>query len=90
MVYCLVSTCMCNLGPFYYSSYCILQVVAKYRANARIAPSVFLFYYVCRMTNPANVVVIVEKLHAFLKTSVDVYLRTELVSKIIQLAERYG
>ena len=40
------------------------------------------------MTNPANVIVIVEKLHAFLKTSVDVYLRTELVSKIIQLAER--
>eukprot|EP01083_Nonionella_stella_P235797 828781_1 len=43
-----------------------------------------------RMTNPANVTVVAEKLLESLKATVDVYLRTELVSKITQLAERYA
>lgn len=34
-------------------------------------------------------VVIVDKLTSFLRGTVDVYLRTELVSRITQLAERY-
>jgi hypothetical protein len=40
------------------------------------------------MTNPANVVVIVEKLTNYLRTATDVYVRTELVSRINQLAEK--
>eukprot|EP00455_Lapot_gusevi_P047326 TRINITY_DN637_c0_g3_i4.p1 TRINITY_DN637_c0_g3~~TRINITY_DN637_c0_g3_i4.p1 ORF type:complete len:1210 (-),score=506.44 TRINITY_DN637_c0_g3_i4:151-3717(-) len=43
-----------------------------------------------RITNPANVVIIVEKLMSFLRQTQDVYLRTELVSRITQLAERYA
>ena len=41
-----------------------------------------------KMTNPMNVVVITEKLINYLRSTVDVYLRTELVSRITQLAER--
>mmetsp|Transcript_87521 Transcript_87521/g.137026 ORF Transcript_87521/g.137026 Transcript_87521/m.137026 type:complete len:970 (+) Transcript_87521:186-3095(+) len=43
-----------------------------------------------RMTNPQNVVVVVEKLTFHLRTSVDVHLRRELVQKITQLAERFA
>ncbi len=40
------------------------------------------------MTNPHNVIVIVEKLTNFLRTTTDVYLRTELVGRVNQLAEK--
>lgn len=43
-----------------------------------------------RMTNPVNVEYITEKLTAFLRETSDVYLRTELVSRITQCAERYA
>jgi AP-4 complex subunit epsilon-1 len=45
-----------------------------------------------RMTNPSNVVVVVDKLVARLanKNTVDEYLRSELMSKITSLAERYA
>ncbi len=43
-----------------------------------------------RITNPQNVVVIVDKLMMHLRqASSDAYLRSELVSRITQLAERY-
>lgn len=42
------------------------------------------------MTNPANVTVVIDKLLGFLRTTQDDYLRTELVSRINQLAEKYA
>eukprot|EP00056_Hartaetosiga_gracilis_P012748 m.203964 g.203964 ORF g.203964 m.203964 type:complete len:1265 (+) comp13738_c0_seq1:100-3894(+) len=44
----------------------------------------------CKMTNPANVKVIVEKLLGYLKSTVDTYLRKDLVPRIIDLAERFA
>ena len=43
-----------------------------------------------KMTNPANVKVIVEKLVGYLKSTVDMYLRKDLVPRIIQLADRFS
>src|SRR5690606_4012698 len=43
-----------------------------------------------KITNPKNVRPITSKLIEFLKTTTDTYLRTELVSRITQLAERYA
>lgn len=43
-----------------------------------------------RMTNPVNVEFISEKLTQFLRETSDVYLRTELVARITQCAERYA
>ena len=40
------------------------------------------------MANPANVEVIIQKLVAYLKSSVDIFLRKDLVPRIISLAER--
>ncbi|RHY34168.1 hypothetical protein DYB32_004180 [Aphanomyces invadans] len=42
-----------------------------------------------RMTNPVNVEFIVAKLTTFLREATDVFLRTELVSRITQCAERW-
>ncbi|XP_065884904.1 uncharacterized protein [Dysidea avara] len=42
------------------------------------------------MTNSLNVVVIAEKMIAYLKTTRDEYIKADLVSKITQLAERYA
>ena len=41
-----------------------------------------------RMTNPVNVEVVTSKLLTFLRGSVDVFLRKDLVSRITQVAER--
>lgn len=41
-----------------------------------------------RITNTANVSVIVDKLLKYLRQTTDSYLRTELVSRMTQLAER--
>jgi AP-4 complex subunit epsilon-1 len=43
-----------------------------------------------KMTNPTNVVIIVDKLVSSLKSSIDVFLRKELVMRITQLAERFA
>eukprot|EP00001_Collodictyon_triciliatum_P016755 03141_5 len=43
-----------------------------------------------KMTNPANVTFVVSRLIKYLRSTIDVYLRTELVSRITQLAERYA
>lgn len=43
-----------------------------------------------RMTNPVNVEFICDKLTDFLRETTDVYLRTELVSRLTQCAERYA
>nr|CCA22889.1 Coatomer protein complex putative [Albugo laibachii Nc14] len=43
-----------------------------------------------RMTNPVNVEFISDKLTQFLRETTDVFLRTELVSRITQCAERYA
>mmetsp|Transcript_23436 Transcript_23436/g.43151 ORF Transcript_23436/g.43151 Transcript_23436/m.43151 type:complete len:1067 (-) Transcript_23436:48-3248(-) len=43
-----------------------------------------------RMTNPANVEVVVDKLTFHLKTSVDEHLRRDLVQKVTSLAERFA
>ncbi|CAK4084297.1 unnamed protein product [Aphanomyces euteiches] len=43
-----------------------------------------------RMTNPVNVEFIVAKLTTFLREATDVFLRTELVSRITQCAERFA
>ena len=40
------------------------------------------------MANPSNVEVIIQKLVAYLKSSVDVFLRKDLVPRIIALSER--
>jgi hypothetical protein len=40
------------------------------------------------MTSPYNVEVVVDKLLNFLRNSADTMLRTELVTRITQLAER--
>ena len=42
------------------------------------------------MTNPVNVEVIVGKLLDFLRNATDVFLRTQLVAQISQLAERFA
>eukprot|EP00035_Acanthoeca_spectabilis_P034808 m.31001 g.31001 ORF g.31001 m.31001 type:complete len:1232 (-) comp6877_c0_seq1:65-3760(-) len=44
----------------------------------------------CKMTNPANVLVITEKLVGYLQGSVDPYLRKDLAPRIVQLAERFA
>lgn len=44
----------------------------------------------CKMTNPANVTVITERLVTYLKSSVDPYLRKDLAPRIVQLAERFA
>lgn len=43
-----------------------------------------------RMTNPQNVIVVVDKLTFHLRTSVDAHLRRDLVQKITSLAERFA
>eukprot|EP01027_Heterolobosea_sp_BB2_P019508 GEZU01027403.1.p1 GENE.GEZU01027403.1~~GEZU01027403.1.p1 ORF type:complete len:886 (+),score=197.29 GEZU01027403.1:117-2774(+) len=43
-----------------------------------------------KMTNPVNVVVIVDKLIKFIRTTVDIYLRAEQVARITELAERFA
>ena len=43
-----------------------------------------------RMINPVNVVVIVEKLVSHLAAATDPYLRTDLVERITQAAERFA
>mmetsp|Transcript_55129 Transcript_55129/g.129064 ORF Transcript_55129/g.129064 Transcript_55129/m.129064 type:complete len:1085 (+) Transcript_55129:145-3399(+) len=43
-----------------------------------------------RMTNPANVEVVVDKLTFHLKTSVDEHLRRDVVQKVTSLAERFA
>ena len=43
-----------------------------------------------RMTNPVNVEVVTSKLLSFLRSSVDVFLRKDLVSRITQVAERFA
>ncbi len=43
-----------------------------------------------RMTNPENCTIVVGKLTDYLRKSSDVYVRTELVARITQLAERYA
>ena len=42
------------------------------------------------MTNPLNVVVITEKLIGYLHQTRDEYIRSDLVSKVTQLAERFA
>jgi AP-4 complex subunit epsilon-1 len=44
----------------------------------------------CRMTNPSNVEVICEKLIGYLRSTVDSYLRSDLVQRITLLAEQYA
>jgi len=43
-----------------------------------------------KMTNVNNVVVIADKMLEFLRTTVDDYMRVELVSRITTLAEKVG
>lgn len=43
-----------------------------------------------KMTNPMNVVVITEKLIGYLRQTRDEYIRSDLVSKVTQLAERFA
>eukprot|EP00004_Rigifila_ramosa_P013967 TRINITY_DN3136_c0_g1_i1.p1 TRINITY_DN3136_c0_g1~~TRINITY_DN3136_c0_g1_i1.p1 ORF type:complete len:1175 (-),score=295.81 TRINITY_DN3136_c0_g1_i1:102-3452(-) len=43
-----------------------------------------------RMTNPSNVVFITNNLLAYLRATSDAYIRSDLVSRITQLAERYA
>ncbi|KNC52001.1 adaptin N terminal region domain-containing protein [Thecamonas trahens ATCC 50062] len=43
-----------------------------------------------KMTNPHNVSAVVERLLAYLRSSVDTHLRTDLVERIANLAERYA
>ena len=43
-----------------------------------------------RMTNPVNVEVIVDKQLFYLRTTTDVFLRTDLVSRVTQAAEKYA
>ena len=43
-----------------------------------------------RMTNPVNVEVIVAKLIEFLESATDTFLRTDLVERVLDLAERYA
>ncbi len=42
------------------------------------------------MTNPVNVEVIVDKQLFYLRTTTDVFLRTDLVSRVTQAAEKYA
>ena len=42
-----------------------------------------------KMTNPANVTVITDKLINYLTNTKDEFMKADLVSKITQLAERY-
>ena len=42
------------------------------------------------MTNPVNVTVITEKLIGYLRQTRDEYIRSDLVSKVTQLAERFA
>ena len=44
----------------------------------------------CKMTNPANVTVITQKLVEYLTNSVDPFLRKDLVPRVVQLAERFA
>ena len=43
-----------------------------------------------RMTNPANAEAVVSKLLSFLEQAVDPFLRADLVTRIVQLADRYA
>ena len=42
------------------------------------------------MTNPQNVTVVVDKLIGYLKAATDQYMKTDLLSRISQLAEKYA
>ena len=42
------------------------------------------------MTNPNNVAVIADRLIAYLRTTKDDYIRSDLVAKVTQLAERFA
>ncbi|KJE92386.1 epsilon-adaptin [Capsaspora owczarzaki ATCC 30864] len=43
-----------------------------------------------KMTNPHNVTVIVDKMISYLRSTVDVFLQTDLIARITQLTERYA
>ena len=43
-----------------------------------------------KMTNPLNVTVITERLIGYLRQTRDEYIRSDLVAKITQLAERFA
>lgn len=43
-----------------------------------------------KMTNPMNVVVIAERLITYLRQTRDEYIRSDLVARITQLAERFA
>lgn len=43
-----------------------------------------------KMTNPMNVVVITDRLITYLRQTRDEYIRSDLVSRITQLAERFA
>ena len=43
-----------------------------------------------KMTNPMNVVVITERLIGYLRQTRDEYIRSDLVARITQLAERFA
>ena len=43
-----------------------------------------------KMTNPMNVVVITERLIEYLRQTRDEYIRSDLVARITQLAERFA
>ena len=43
-----------------------------------------------KMTNPMNVVVIADRLIAYLRQTRDEYIRSDLVARITQLAERFA
>ncbi len=43
-----------------------------------------------KMTNPSSVTVITDRLIAYLRTTRDDYIRSDLVAKITQLAERFA
>ena len=43
----------------------------------------------CHITNATNVESVCEKLIAFLRGTIDSYFRTNLVARVIDLAERY-
>ena len=64
------------------------------RRKSVLVVTIFVLFYqtlnlLFKMTNSLNVVVIADKLIAYLKTTRDEYIKADLVSKITQLAERY-
>ena len=66
---------------------CLIYFVPPPPKNCTYTQTLDLLF---KMTNPMNVVVIADRLISYLRQTRDEYIRSDLVARITQLAERFA